>query len=87
MSVIKTLDGAITKVEEKTVDDILSVKSVLPQKLYKNDIVFNPYRINTGSIIYIDSNEQNHVEKINEETKAINKIITNLWQIKLLFLP
>lgn len=59
VSVIKTLDGTITEVEEKTVDDILAVKSGLPQKLYRDDIVFNPYRINTGSVIYIDSDESN----------------------------
>lgn len=60
VSVVKTIDGCITEVEEKTVDDILaSQKSSIPQKLYKNDIVFNPYRINTGSIIYINSKEKN----------------------------
>lgn len=59
VSVIKTLEGTITEVEEKTVDDILATKSGLPQKLYKDDIVFNPYRINTGSVIYVDSDENN----------------------------
>lgn len=59
VSVIKTLDGAVTEVEEMTVDDILAVKSSLPQKLFKDDIVFNPYRINTGSIIYINIDEKN----------------------------
>lgn len=59
VSVVKTIDGKITEVEEKTVDEILSTKSGLPQKLFKNDIVFNPYRINTGSVIYINSNEKN----------------------------
>lgn len=59
VSVIKTLDGTITEIEEKTVDDILSTKSGWPQKLKKNDIVFNPYRINTGSIIYVNSDETN----------------------------
>lgn len=62
VSVIKTLDGAISEIEEKTVDELLSgKKESLPQKLYKNDIVFNPYRINTGSIIYINSDEDNLV--------------------------
>ena len=60
VSVIKTLDGTITEVEEKTVDDLLSLKKeAMPQKLFNGDIVFNPYRINTGSIIYIDSEEDN----------------------------
>lgn len=60
VSVVKTLDGTITEVEEKTVDDLLSLKKeAMPQKLFKGDIVFNPYRINTGSIIYIDSEEDN----------------------------
>ena len=58
VSVVKTIDGCITETEEKTVDDILSTqKSSIPQKLFKDDIVFNPYRINTGSIIYINSKE------------------------------
>lgn len=60
VSVVKTLDGEIIELEEKTVDEILSTqKSSIPQKLYKGDIVFNPYRINTGSIIYVDSDEDN----------------------------
>lgn len=60
VSVVKTIDGCITETEEKTVDDILSTqKSSIPQKLFKDDIVFNPYRINTGSIIYINSKEKN----------------------------
>lgn len=60
VSVVKTPDGAITETEEKTVDELLSSKKEsMPQKLFQNDIVFNPYRINTGSIIYIDSDEEN----------------------------
>lgn len=60
VSVVKTLDGEIIELEEKTVDDILSnQKSSIPQKLFKGDVVFNPYRINTGSIIYVDSDEKN----------------------------
>ncbi|MDQ0359971.1 N-6 DNA methylase [Breznakia pachnodae] len=58
VSVVKTLNGTVTEIEEKTVDDILSTRSGLPQRLYKNDIVFNPYRINTGSIIWIDSDDE-----------------------------
>ena len=57
VSVIKTIDGRVKDIEEKSVDEILSTKSSLPQKLFKGDIVFNPYRINTGSIIYIDIDE------------------------------
>lgn len=60
VSVIKTIDGTIKDVEEKSVDELLSAKKEsFPQKLQKGDIVFNPYRINTGSIIYIDSNDDN----------------------------
>ena len=62
VSVIKTLDGRITEIEEKTVDDLLCLKKeALPQKLFDGDIVFNPYRINTGSIIYIDSKDDNMI--------------------------
>ena len=59
ISVVKTIDGSITATEEKTVDELLA--SDLPQKLQYGDIVFNPYRINTGSIILIDSHEKNLV--------------------------
>ena len=57
VSVVKTLKGDISEIKEYDVGDILSQKEKINlQKLSKNDIVFNPYRINTGSIIYIDSN-------------------------------
>lgn len=60
VSVVKTFDGEIVGLEEKTVDDILSTqKSSIPQKVLKGDVVFNPYRINTGSVIYVDSDEEN----------------------------
>ncbi len=62
VSVIKTLDGTTTEIEEKTVDELLAgKKESLPQRLFKNDIVFNPYRINTGSIIYVNLDEDNLV--------------------------
>ena len=62
VSVIKTLDGNISEIEEKTVDELLAgKKESMPQKLLKNDIVFNPYRINTGSIICIDRDDDNLV--------------------------
>lgn len=60
VSVIKTIDGAIKDIEERSVDELLSTKKEsFPQKLQKGDIVFNPYRINTGSVIYIDSADDN----------------------------
>ena len=59
ISVVKTIDGSITEIEEKTTDELLASKESLPQKLFYNDIVYNPYRINTGSIIYIDTHEPN----------------------------
>ena len=57
ISVVKTIDGSIISTEEKTVDELLAAD--LPQKLQFGDIVFNPYRINTGSIILVDSHEDN----------------------------
>ncbi len=60
VSVVKNIKGNITETEEKTVADILTTKE-LPQKLFKGDIVFNPYRINTGSIIVVDLDEDNLV--------------------------
>lgn len=60
ISVIKTLDGNVSHIEEYTVDDLLSLSpQKRPQKISKGNIVFNPYRINTGSIIYIDEDGDN----------------------------
>ncbi len=58
VSVTKNRAGKIVNIEEKTVDELVSVKSK-PQKLEYNDVVFNPYRINTGSIIRINSHDDN----------------------------
>ncbi len=59
VSVVKTLDGNISEVEERSVDELLVCKrESRPQKIHKGDIVFNPYRINTGSVIYINSKEK-----------------------------
>lgn len=60
VSVVKTIDGKISNIEERTVDDLLLLSTQKrPQKIYKGDIVYNPYRINTGSIIYIDEDGDN----------------------------
>ncbi|MCL1935138.1 MAG: N-6 DNA methylase [Defluviitaleaceae bacterium] len=60
VSVTKNIKGIIDSLEDRTVDDIISMKkSSLPQKLEYNDLVFNPYRINTGSIIRINLNNDN----------------------------
>lgn len=62
ISVIKNLEGNVSQVEEITVDDLLSLPmQKRPQKISKGDIVFNPYRINTGSIIYVDVKERDLV--------------------------
>lgn len=58
VSVVKNIDGIITQTEDKTVDEIVAISSG-SQRLKYNDIVFNPYRINTGSIIRINSKEKN----------------------------
>lgn len=58
VSVIKNRSGKIVQIEEKTVDELVAINS-RPQKLKYNDVVFNPYRINTGSIIRINSKEKN----------------------------
>ena len=60
VSVTKNMRGHVDDFEEKTVDEILAVKSRV-QKIKKGDVVFNPYRINTGSIIKIDINSENLV--------------------------
>lgn len=59
VSVSKNIYGKVEMIEELSVDQILSLKSSYPQKISKGFIVFNPYRINTGSIIYIDSDDDN----------------------------
>lgn len=58
VSVVKNLAGAIVTTEEKTVDDLVAIDS-RPKYLKYNDVVFNPYRVNTGSIIRINSHENN----------------------------
>lgn len=60
ISVEKNLQGIITDMQSKTLDELLSMKTV-PKKVFYNTILYNPYRINTGSIIRIDKNQNNLV--------------------------
>lgn len=60
ISVEKNLQGVITNMQLKTLDDLLSTKTV-PKKVFYNTILYNPYRINTGSIIRIDRDQDNLV--------------------------
>lgn len=59
VSVIKNLKGDVEEIEEKSVDELLASNNK-PQKIYKNDIVYNPYRINTGSVILVED-DNNYV--------------------------
>ncbi|MGM0220179.1 N-6 DNA methylase [Enterococcus sp. AZ126] len=60
VSVTKNIRGSVEEVEEKNIDEILSVKSRVQIVKY-DDVVFNPYRINTGSVIRINIREKNLV--------------------------
>jgi N-6 DNA methylase len=59
VSVTKNLKGTVEEIEEKTVDELL-VSNSKPQKIFKNDIVYNPYRINTGSVILV-TDDNNYI--------------------------
>ncbi|MGB2525193.1 N-6 DNA methylase [Leuconostoc suionicum] len=60
VSVVKNYKSVITDITEKSVDELLATNnSSRPQRLTFNSLVFNPYRINTGSIIRIDSEAEN----------------------------
>lgn len=55
-------EGLVTSYEEKTPDQLLATKQKYKvQKLTKGDIVFNPYRINVGSVLYVDKEIDNLV--------------------------
>lgn len=54
--------GIITSYEERSPDQLLATKQKnKAQKLEKGDIVFNPYRINVGSVLYVDREIDNLV--------------------------
>lgn len=54
----KNIEGKIESYEERDPDSIL-VMSTKPKIIKSGDLVYNPYRINTGSICYVDDNFHN----------------------------
>lgn len=75
VSVSKNIYGEVEDIEEQSVDQILSLKSSYPQRVSPGSIVFNPYRINTGSIIYVDNVADNMI------TSSAYVVIKNLIDI------
>ena len=60
VSVVKNYKSVITEKTLKSVDELLATNnSSRPQRLTFNSLVFNPYRINTGSIIRINIEAEN----------------------------
>ncbi|HHB0523079.1 TPA: N-6 DNA methylase [Staphylococcus aureus] len=58
VSVTKNLRGQVDEIAERTVDEILTLSSI-PKKIKYQDVIYNPYRINTGSILRVNIDENN----------------------------
>lgn len=56
----KNLEGKIERYEERDPDSLL-VMSTKPKIIRTGDLVYNPYRINTGSICYVDEKFDNAI--------------------------